>query len=134
MKPPHLPAFGGEQPLDDVELDVEDAFGDHSIEFWVRKGNTLVPATNDDVAQIREWEREAKARARLAAWQLTETRSWSAHLLHWAPLRCAPWIRRRAGQQRMPADAEREHEQCSHVPVRPQTMGKHDEHEDGTTL
>jgi hypothetical protein len=134
MQPPSLPFVGGDPPPDDVELDVEDAFGDHTIEFWVRKGNTLVPATDDEVAQIHEWEREAKSRARLAAWQLTETRSWSAHLLHWGPIRCASWIRQRVGQQRMPAEAERLQEQRSHVVVRPHTAGRHDEHRDGTTM
>jgi hypothetical protein len=137
MKPPHLPYFDGEQPPDDVELDVEDAFGDHTIEYWVHKAHKLIPATDDQVAQvarIHEWERESRVRARLAAWQRMQARSWAARLLHRTPFRCASWIRQRVGQQRTSAQAEREQEQHSHVPVRPQTAGRHDEHAGGTTL
>lgn len=68
---------------DDVELDVEDAFGDHGIEYWARHGNRLVPATDDEVAQIHEWERESSALARLSLWEHQHARAGSrfAHLL-----------------------------------------------------
>jgi hypothetical protein len=52
---------------DDQEPDVEDAFGDHDIEYWVWRGNKLVPATDEQVALLRERE----ALARLA--RLTDT-------------------------------------------------------------
>jgi hypothetical protein len=38
------------------ELDVEDACGDHDIEYWVWSGNRLVPASPDKLARIRECE------------------------------------------------------------------------------
>lgn len=46
------------------ELDVEDAFGDHDIEYWVWSGNRLVPASPDQIALIRERE----ALLRLQVW------------------------------------------------------------------
>jgi hypothetical protein len=52
---------------DDQEPDVEDAFGDHDIEFWVCRDNKLVPATDEQVALLRERE----GLARLA--RLTDT-------------------------------------------------------------
>jgi hypothetical protein len=133
MRTPHLPFYGGEQSCEDVELDVEDAFGDHDIEYWVRQGNKLVPATEDEVAQIHEWEHEAPARTRLAVWQRTETRSWSARLLHTMPFGCASWIWQRVGRQRAPAETVREQERHSHSPVRPQIVGGYDKHGDETT-
>lgn len=48
------------------ELDVEDAFGAHDIEYWVRKGYRLVPATKEEIAHIQECEREQTAYLRLA--------------------------------------------------------------------
>lgn len=49
---------------DERELDIEDAFGEHDIEYWVWSGNRLVPATPDQIVIIRERE----ALARLRAW------------------------------------------------------------------
>jgi len=68
---------------EDAELDVEDAFGEHDIEYWVRRGNRLVPATAEDVAHIQEYQRELIAGARLERWQREETRRspWPARLL-----------------------------------------------------
>lgn len=56
----------GESVRDTDELDVEDAFGEHDIEHWVRKGNKLVPATEEEIAHIQEREREQTAYLRLA--------------------------------------------------------------------
>lgn len=53
---------------DEDELDVEDAFGEHDVEYWVRAGNRLVPAVPEQVATIREHE----ALRRLARWQRLE--------------------------------------------------------------
>src|SRR5215469_12970872 len=50
---------------DDDEPDVEDAFGQHDIEYWVWRGHTLIPATPEQAAALRERE----ALARLARWQ-----------------------------------------------------------------
>lgn len=50
---------------DGDELDVEDAFGEHDIEYWVRSGGRLVPATPEQVAELRE----SAARRRLDRWQ-----------------------------------------------------------------
>lgn len=63
-------------------LDVEDAFGEHDIEYWVPRGNRLVPATEEDIAHIQEWERERIAQARLARLKEAEYRSsrWPARL------------------------------------------------------
>lgn len=46
------------------EPDVEDAFGEHDIEYWVWSGSRLVPATTEQVAAIREHE----ALCRLPSW------------------------------------------------------------------
>lgn len=50
------------------ELDVEDAFGEHDIEYWVWCGNRLVPATAVQIAIIHEIE----AARRLQAWAARE--------------------------------------------------------------
>ncbi len=47
------------------EVDVEDAFGEHDIIYWVREGNRLVPANPTQIAAIHERE----ARLRLAVWR-----------------------------------------------------------------
>ncbi len=47
------------------EVDVEDAFGEHDIIYWVREGNHLVPANPTQIAAIHEYE----ARLRLAVWR-----------------------------------------------------------------
>lgn len=49
----------------DDDLDVEDCFGAHDVEYWVRRGNRLVPATANEVARIHAWERERTTLARL---------------------------------------------------------------------
>jgi hypothetical protein len=127
-------SYDAEQPLDDVELDVEEAFGEHNIEYWVRKGNKLVPATEDEVAQIHEWERESSARARLALWKRAEVRPWPTRQPHGAPYRAAMWLRQRFGQPRPLEDASREKEQRQHPPVQPQTASGHDEHGNETAM
>ena len=61
-----------------IEFDVEDAFSDHSITYWVPQGGRLVPASVHQIAAIegdlrverqarrfKRWE-EAEARARIA--------------------------------------------------------------------
>ena len=53
---------------DESELDVEDAFGAHDIEYWVRSGSRLVPATPEQIAAIRERE----GLRRLGRWQHIE--------------------------------------------------------------
>lgn len=59
------PLFSG---VDEDEIDVEDAFGEHDVEYWVRAGNRLIPATEEQVAAIREHE----ALRRLTRWQRLE--------------------------------------------------------------
>lgn len=49
-------------------LDVEEAFGEHDIEYWVPLNGKLVPASPDQVAMIREQE----AIRRLIRWRLLE--------------------------------------------------------------
>ncbi len=89
---PNLPE--GFAPRWDV-VDLENAFSEHGIEYWVRKENALVPATEHEIAAIRAWEREHAAALRLerlkqlerrrrrwqplwAAWQVV------AHFIAWA--------------------------------------------------
>jgi hypothetical protein len=50
------------------ELDVEDAFSEHDIEYWVWRGNRLVPATTAQIVIIHEIE----AARRLQAWAARE--------------------------------------------------------------
>lgn len=73
------------QAEDDVRdadaLDVEDAFGEHTIEYWVRKGNKLVPATEQEIAHIQECEREQTAYLRLA--RLKEAQRQADHWPAW---------------------------------------------------
>jgi CheY-like chemotaxis protein len=97
------PGYVDDEPQDDSELDVEDMFGDHDIEYWVRKGHKLVPATNDEIAQIHEWERESVALARLALWQRRRgfPRSVVARLL-----RGVTWAEKRLGHSRRPMRAD----------------------------
>jgi len=81
------PAGSGTCELDDGgELDVEDAFGEHDIEYWVRRGNRLVPATHDDLARIQAWESERIARALVERCERAARRPW--------PLRLALRLRR----------------------------------------
>ena len=134
MQTQYQPSYDDEQPHDDAELDVEDVFGDYNIEYWVRKGNKLVPASEDEVAQIHEWEREASARARLARWKRAEARPWPARLLRGVPFRGAMWLRQRFGQPLPPARVVREQEQRTQSPVKPQPAGGHDEHENETAM
>jgi hypothetical protein len=57
-EPPELP----EPPGDDL------ASGTCFSEYWVRQGDALVPATREDVARIREWERARRAQWHLREW------------------------------------------------------------------
>lgn len=50
------------------ELDVEDAFADHNIEYWIWHNNRLVPASPDRAARLREID----ALHRLDSWKLLE--------------------------------------------------------------
>lgn len=125
------PAHEADVPLDDGELDVEDAFGDgdHDIEYWVRHGNRLVPATDDEVAQIHEWERESAALARLALlkrWQV-HSRSRLARLMrgiasvqqrfgHSPPLLGSSGNDDRQCQQCPPAQPTQPHGYDEHMP------------------
>ncbi|HEX8032929.1 MAG TPA: hypothetical protein VF510_03740, partial [Ktedonobacterales bacterium] len=56
------------------EVDVEDAFSEHDIAYWVRDGDRLVPATPTQIAAIQEHETQL----RLAAWRA----HLSTHPLH----------------------------------------------------
>ncbi|HLZ25534.1 MAG TPA: hypothetical protein VKQ30_25705 [Ktedonobacterales bacterium] len=82
---------------DQWALDVEDAFGEHDIEYWVWCGVKLVPATPEQVARIRDHE----ALLRLQAWkahaeQLTRSRErkeragWLTARLRVLPARLIP--------------------------------------------
>ena len=55
-------------------VDLDDAFGEHHIEYWVRKQNALVPATERGIAAIRAWEREHTAALRLERLKQVEHR------------------------------------------------------------
>lgn len=111
------PVYERDMPRDDVELDVEDAFSDHDIEYWVRKGNKLVPATDDEIAQIREWGRESSALVRLALWKHMQVRSRSGFA---RLLRGFMWVEQRLGLSRQPLGAghEPEQRQRPHVEAR----------------
>lgn len=63
------------------EIDLEAAFGSHEIEYWVRKGNALLPATEREIAAIRAWEREQSAAIRLEQFKQFERRR-----RQWEPL------------------------------------------------
>lgn len=75
----------------EMELEVEDAFGAHDIEYWVRRGNRLVPATEEDIARIRAWEDQRVARSLVGRWKRDERRL-SRRWLAW----CRGWFRRDA--------------------------------------
>jgi len=81
FREPDLP--DGFAPRWDV-VDLEDAFGEHRIEYWVRKGNALVPATEHEIAAIRSWEREHAAALRLERLKQVEYRR-----RRWQPFRAA---------------------------------------------
>lgn len=51
-----LAAFETFELPGDGELDVEDAFGEHDIEYWVWDGNRLIPAPPNKLARIHELE------------------------------------------------------------------------------
>jgi hypothetical protein len=50
------------------ELDVEDAFGAHHIEYWIWHNDRLIPASPDRAARLRELD----ALHRLHSWQRLE--------------------------------------------------------------
>lgn len=126
----YRPAYENDVPREDAELDVEDAFfGDHDIEYWVHKDNRLVPATDDEVAEIQEWGRESSALARLDTWKHTQARSHSRFA--WL-LRGAKWVEQRLGLPRRPLDSGQEHEQEPNLrqrpSARPNDARRHDKH------
>lgn len=61
----------------ECDIDVEDAFGQHDIIYWVREGNRLVPATPTQIAAIQEHE----ALLRLAVWR-SDTNTHPLHIRH----------------------------------------------------
>lgn len=73
-------------------VDVEDAFGAHDIEYWVRRGDRLVPATEEDIARIRAWESQRVAWSLVAQWEREERRPVRRWLARWRG-----WLRRDAG-------------------------------------
>lgn len=85
-------------PGDDLgdDLDVADAFGEHDIEYWVRHGNRLVPASADEIAHIQEFERELAAYLRLESWQRDERRAqrWPIRFLRRTLARREAWVKR----------------------------------------
>jgi hypothetical protein len=54
------------------ELDADD------IEYWIRRGERLAPATDDEIELIHAWERESAALARLERLK-AEERRWLRH-------------------------------------------------------
>lgn len=71
------------------ELDVEDAFGQHDIEYWIWHDNRLIPASPDTAARLRELD----ALHRLRAWQRMERDVWR-------DMRRTALLRRAAGRLR----------------------------------
>lgn len=61
----------------ECDIDVEDAFGQHDVIYWVREGNRLVPATPTQIAAIQEHE----ALLRLAVWR-SDTSTRPLHIRH----------------------------------------------------
>lgn len=73
---PIAPTHASQVETED-ETDVEGAFGEHDIVYWVREGNRLVPATPAQIAAIQEQE----ALPRLAMWR-SESTSRPRYLSH----------------------------------------------------
>lgn len=96
LAPVERDPFDAPVECEGLELDVEDAFGEHDIEYWVRRGNRLVPAAAEDIAQIREWERELAAHVRLEQWRRDERRArrWRVRFPRRALVRCEAWMKR----------------------------------------
>lgn len=85
----HIPRMNTEHS--EGEVDVEGAFGEHDIAYWVREGNRLVPATPTQIAAIQEHE----ALLRLAQWRtnasthplhISHLRHIGLHMRHWLSL------------------------------------------------
>ena len=74
---------------DEGELDVEDAFGEHDIAYWVWSGTRLVPATPDQIATIRERE----ARERLRVWSDANTHRERSRSRHDVLRQVIVWLR-----------------------------------------
>lgn len=88
----------------DAELDVEDAFGAHDIEYWVRRENRLVPATAEDIERIRAWESQRVALLLVERWEREQP-----HPLGRWLARCRGWLRRatrRLAETRIPKAAQ----------------------------
>jgi DNA-binding response OmpR family regulator len=112
-------------PRDDVELDVEDAFGDHDIEYWVRHGKKLVPATDHEVDQIRERERDSSALVRLTLWKHRQVRTSSGFA---RLLRGIASVQQRLGhsQRQLGSGNKQQHQQRS--PIKRPIVREHDQH------
>lgn len=69
-----LSELAASEKIDDLELpgtgerDIEDAFAEHDIEYWVWDGNRLIPAPPSKLALIRKSE----ALRRLDRWKASE--------------------------------------------------------------
>lgn len=82
--PVALPKPGGTADGEDVATGGDEAFcADPTVEYWVRSGTGYVPATADQVAEIREYE----ALSRLESFQRVRRSTSTARRL-WALL-CA---------------------------------------------
>jgi hypothetical protein len=89
------------------DLDVEECFGEHDVEYWVRKGNRLVPATEAEVERIRAWERDRMTLARLERRKEEERRRRSViYRLRAVVRRWIPNASRRQRLERHPKSAE----------------------------
>ena len=52
--------------------DFPDPFGEHDIEWWVWDGERLIPASEEAMQEIEEYERAREARRRLAAMERSQ--------------------------------------------------------------
>jgi hypothetical protein len=60
---------------DPSELELNDAYGDHNIEYWVWSGKRLVPATPEQVVVIHGIEQRLNLTRREAIEELAEQRA-----------------------------------------------------------
>jgi CheY-like chemotaxis protein len=121
--------YADDAPRDDVDLDVEDAFGNHDIEYWVRHGNKLVPATEDEVAQIQEWERESSALVRLTDWKQQEHRQANVGSGFARLLRGVEWARERVRRShRLLESGDERTQRRQRSSVKPTNAHEHDQH------
>jgi hypothetical protein len=68
--PGELEAFADFELPGEGAIDVEEAFGEHEIEYWVWHDNRLIPAPPDKLARIQELE----ALQRLDEWRAAQER------------------------------------------------------------